>query len=729
MKKLSILCLAAAFACKSSPETKATEGAAAGSPTAPGAASPANPPAAGVAAAGSPSTAAAGPGGAAAGPVAKESATATARPAPASGVDESAMDKSVNACDDFYQYACGAWLKKTPIPEDRATWGRSFSEIFQRNEALLHEIAEKDAKGEADAADPFAKQVGDFYATCMDEANAETASLATLQAELKSIGAVKDARGLAREVARLHAQGARPFFGFGSQQDFRDATQVIGGVDQSGLGLPDRDYYLQNDKHMSDLRALYQDHVGKMLALAGVKDSGKEAARILEMETALARVSMDKVDRRDPKKVYHRLERKGLKAAAPHFLWDEYFKGVGAPDVQAINVAAPQFFEGLDAMLARPKMADVHTYLRWRAIEAAANQLGKQFVDERFRFTRALSGAKVILPRWKRCTAMTDHALGEALGRSFVTTTIGDEGKAMAKDMVVSIESAFEKNLASVEWMDAKAREASLDKLHKIHNKIGYPDNWRDYSSMKIGRESLLANVQAAAEFENKRDLDKIGKPVDRNEWGMSPPTVNAYYDPSMNEMVFPAGIMQTPFFKPDAPLATNFGGLGMVMGHELTHGFDDQGRQFDGDGNLHEWWSPAVTKAFEERAACVAKQYDGYVAVDELHLNGKLTLGENIADIGGLKMAIHALRAKNAGKAAPAAGGLTDEQQAFVSFAQAWCTNYRPEAARTQAQTNPHSTAQWRVNGPVSDSPDFAAAFSCKPGAPMAPQNRCTVW
>ena len=727
MRTLTILCLASVLACKSGPETKEAEGT---TGAAPGAASPANPPAAVVTGAGSPAPSPAGSlGTSPSGPVVKESASAGAKPPPPAGVDESAMDKAINPCDDFYQYSCGSWLKKTPIPEDRATWGRSFSEIFQRNEALLHDIVEKDAKGDADAADPYAKKVGDFYATCMDEEKAESASLATLKGELQAIDGVRDARGLARAVARLHLKGARPFFGFGSQQDFKDATQVIGGVDQSGLGLPDRDYYLKDDKRMSDLRALYEDHVARMLALAGNKNSAKEAKLILGMETTLAKASMDKVERRDPKKVYHRLERKGLKSTAPHFLWDEYFQEVGSPDVQAINVATPQFFEALDAMVTRPKMADLHTYLRWRAVEAAANQLGKQFVEERFRYTRALSGAKAILPRWKRCSAMTDQALGEAVGRSFVTTTIGDDGKAMAKDMVVGIENAFEQNLASVEWMDAKAREASLDKLHKIHNKIGYPDTWRDYSSMKIGRESLLANVQAAAAFEGKRDLDKIGKPVDRNEWGMSPPTVNAYYDASMNEMVFPAGIMQTPFFKPDAPIATNFGGLGMVMGHELTHGFDDQGRQFDGDGNLHEWWSPEVTKAFEDRAACVAKQYDGYVAIEDQHLNGKLTLGENIADIGGLKMAIHALRAKNAGKPAEAVGSLSQEQQAFISFAQAWCTNYRPEAARTQALTNPHSTAQWRVNGPVSDSPDFAAAFSCKQGAPMAPQNRCTVW
>jgi endothelin-converting enzyme/putative endopeptidase len=636
------------------------------------------------------------------------------------------MDKSVDPCTDFYQHACGNWLKTTPIPEDRASWGRGFSEIFQRNEALLHQILEKEAKGERDPADPFGEKVGDFYATCIDEQKAETASLATLQQELKKIDGIKDAKALAAEVALLQAQGARAFFGFGSQQDFKDAKQVIGGADQGGLGLPDRDYYLKDDKRMQDLRALYVDHVEKMLVLAGGKeaDAKKQAKTVMEMETALAKASMDKVDRRDPNKIYHRLERAGLKKAAPHFHWDVYFTALGTPDVQDINVLTPDFFAALDKLVANPKkLADVRTYLRFQAIEGAAPALGQKFVEERFRLTKALTGAKAILPRWKRCTQMTDRALGEALGRSFVTTTIGDDGKKIAKEMIEGIEGAFQRNLDSLEWMDGAAKAASLDKLKKINNKVGYPDKWRDYSSMRIGRESLLANLAEAARFENKRDLDKIGKPVDRTEFGMSPPAVNAYYDPSMNEMVFPAGIMQAPFFKTDAPTPTNYGGLGMVVGHELTHGFDDEGRQFDGDGNLREWWSPEVTKAFTERAECVAKQYDGYVAVEDAHLNGHLTLGENTADIGGLKMALFALRHK-LGKTDP-----KTEQDFFIAFGQTWCTNYRPEAARLQAQTNPHSTAQWRVNGPVSDNPDFAKAFSCKAGAPMAPEKRCTVW
>jgi len=654
-------------------------------------------------------------------PVTPPSAERQASPPPPPGIDLSIIDRAVQPCDDFYRFVCGKWLDRTPIPEDRPLWGRAFSEILERNQDVLRQILEKDVRGEPDPADPFVEKVRDFYAECMDEPKAETASFKTLQEQLAAIDAVRDAKALAREVAQLHRDGAKPFFGYTAQQDYKDATQVIGAVDQSGLGLPDRDYYFKEDKKSVELRALYVDHVGKMLALAGLPDRSK---RIMALETELAKASMDRVSRRDPNKVYHRLDRAGLTKAAPRFDWDDYFTAVGTPEVQALNVTVPPFFEALDGVT--QEFDDLRIYLKWRAIEAAADALGKKFVDERFRFNQALTGAKVLLPRWKRCVTMTDRALGEALGRTFATTSGGEQAKGKAREMIQDIEKAFENNLGTLDWMDEPAKKASLYKLHKIDNKVAFPEKWRDYSKMQIGRESLLANVRAAAQFENARELAKIGKPVDRSEWRMTPPTVNAYYNSSLNEMVFPAGIMQLPFFSPEAPLPSNYGGLGMVMGHELTHGFDDRGRKFDGDGNLHEWWSPQVSKAFTERAECVAKQYDGYVAVDDVHLNGHLTLGENIADIGGLKLMISALRSRGPTQEV---GGFTPEQQAFIAFGQVWCTNYRPEAARTQALTNPHSTGQWRVNGPASDNPDFAKAFSCQPGSPMAPINRCTVW
>ena len=650
---------------------------------------------------------------------------------PKMDVDEAALDRAVSPCDDFYSFACGGWIKNTPIPADRASWSRSFSEIYEQNEYILRGILDADAAApKNDEADPYAQKVGDFWATCMDESKAETASLESLKQLLAGIDQVSDPTSLAREVARQQLGGSSALFEFGSQQDAKDATQVIGGADQGGLGLPDRDFYLKPDR--KKVLDAYRTHVHDMLVLLGESeaDATRDAGVVIEVETTLAKASMDRVERRDPYKVYHRVERKGLVKLAPHFPWDVYFTELGGGELQAINVAVPGFFQELDKLVVAGKWPELRTELRWHQLTSAVPALGKKFVEQNFRFTSQLTGAKEILPRWKRCVSMTDHALGEAVGRSFVARVFPGDSKPVAQEMVKQIEAAFEANLASLPWMDKPTSAQAVVKLRTLVNKIGYPDKWRNYDTLQIGRGSLLENLVAAAAFENKRDLAKIGKPVDRNEWGMTPAAVNAYYEASLNEMVFPSGILQPPFFALLAGLPANHGGIGMVMGHELTHGFDDQGRQFDEKGNLRDWWTKKSAKAYDERTACVVKQYDQYEAVEGVKLNGKLTLGENIADIGGLKLAGLALKRSLEGKPAPEKiAGFDAPQQFFLSFAQSWCSSYRPEMARLQAQTNEHSTPRWRVNGVVSDSPAFQEAFACKAGAPMAPLKRCEVW
>ena len=672
----------------------------------------------------------------AAGAAAKDAAAAAATAEAAAlwkgppAVDEAALDKAAAPCDDFYQYACGTWMKNTPIPNDRSAWTRSFSVINERNETLVKQILEDAAAGKGDSDNPYVKQLGDYYSTCMDESKAETASLATLKAELARIDAVKDAKGAAQLLAALHLRGINALFGFGADQDSKDATQVIGIADQGGIGLPDRDFYLKPDR--KPILDAYQQLVVNQLINLGASDKAAQAQAktILKMETALAQGSMDKVERRDPYKVYHRVDRKGLVSLAKGFGWDAYFAGLGQPDLQAINVVAPDFFKGVDALVgSKARLAGLKTYLRWRMLSGATPTLGAKFVNEAFAFTAKITGQREQLPRWKRCVGMTSAALSEAIGRSYVSRAFGKQSKPMALDMVQRIEAAFEANLASLSWMDEATKQKARDKVHKMANKIGYADAWRDYSALEVGRDSLLKNRLAGAAFESKRELAKIGKPVDRNEHQMPPTLVNAQYNPTMNDMTFPAAILQPPFFSAESFGAVNYGGIGMVVGHELTHGFDDEGRQFDGDGNLKDWWSKEAGEAYKAKAACVARQYSQYDAVEGQKLNGELTLGENIGDNGGLKMTYLAYKALRAGQAPVMQGTFTEDQQLFLAFGQSWCANYRPEVAKLQAQTDPHSTSKWRVNGSVANSPEFAAAFSCKPGSKMAPVERCPVW
>lgn len=647
---------------------------------------------------------------------------------PPASVDVAALDRSVQPCDDFYRFACGGWMEKTPIPPDRPGWFRGFSEIQQRNQIVLRQILEDAAAGKLGA--PYADKLGNFWNACMDEE--QKASVDTLHRELEAIAKVEPGEPLARKVAELQAKGVDAFFGFGSTQDYRDVTQVIGVVDQGGLGLPDRDYYLRDDAKSAEIRENYVAHIARMFALAGTpaEAAKKNAQTVMALETALAQASMARVDRRDPYKIYNRLERDGLEGLAPTFAWDTFFATLDQSDLQKINVTAPDFFRGFDELLKTQDIDAIRTYLQWHLLDASAPALSEPFVQENFAFrSKNLTGEEQILPRWKRCVDATDRVLGEALARPYVALTFGEDGKKQAQELVHGIEGAFEANLARIDWMDDATKARAREKLEAVYNKIGYPDKWRNYDALQVDASSYLANLFSGARFETNRDLAKIGAPVDRTEWFMSPPTVNAYYSPLRNEMVFPAGILQTPFFDTEAPHAANAGGIGMVMGHELTHGFDDKGRRFDAKGNLREWWTPEVGKAYEAKAQCVVDQYAGY-QVQGLNLNGKLTLGENIADIGGLKLAWMALqdRQQKQGEG-PEIEGFTEDQQFFLSFAQSWCANRRPEYARMLVTTDPHSPPEYRVNGSVSNVAGFAEAFSCPAGAPMAPANRCEVW
>ena len=657
------------------------------------------------------------------------------RPTPP-GVDPSAMNERANPCEDFYEYACGGWMKSTEIPADRPRWSRSFDAISERNENILRGILEASAAGKAPEGTAFAQKLGDFYGACMDEARLEGA-LPELKAKLSKVTGAKDLKGLAQQVGSLHALAIFPFFRFGSSTDLKDASQMIGEVDQGGLSLPDRDYYLRDDDKSKALRGLFVEHAKNLFVLLGDAPdvAAKNAAAVLEMETALAKASLSRVERRDPQKLYHRLERKGLKAEAPAFPWDVYFTAAGAKDVQAINVTHPPFFKELERLLKATPAATWKTYVTWQYLLSVTPALPKAFQDERFRFSQNLTGAKEEPARWKKCVRYTNAGLGEALARPFIAQTFGADGKATTQQMVVVLEQAFERDLDTLPWMDAATKAQALVKVRKIVNKIGYPDQWRDYGAVKVSRGSFLESLMGVESFEQARQLAKIGKPVDKAEWLMSPPTVNAYYNPAFNEIVFPAGILQPPFFSREATAPVNFGGMGMVVGHEITHGFDDEGRQYDAEGNLHDWWTEASDKAFRERVACVQKQFDGYTVVDELKVNGALTLGENVADLGGLKLAHSAMEEwlrQNPEEAKRAGGArFTPSQQFFLGYAQAWCSKSRDAFARQLVLVDPHSPPYWRVNGPMGNLPEFQKAFACKADAKiMRPAaDRCEVW
>ncbi len=650
--------------------------------------------------------------------------------APPSGFEASAVDKSVDPCVDFYQYACGSWLKSNPIPSDQAMWGR-FNELAERNRTILHDILDK-----ASANDPnrnaIDQKIGDYYASCMDDKAIEAKGLAPLKPELDRLAALKSKSDLPDLVAHLHQVGVGAFFAVSADQDFKDATQVMATVDQGGIGLPERDYYFKTDEQSAELRKQYVAHVQKMFELMGEAPAkaAADAKVVMDIETALAKGSLDVTSRRDPQKLYHKMSPEELAKIAPAFTWAQYFRTADTPELKSLNVAVPDFFKEFHGLISTTSLKNLKTYLRWQLIHASAAMLPEKFVNENFNFYgKTLTGQQEIRARWKRCVAYTDGDLGEALGIAYVDRTFGKEGKDRTVAMVKQIEKAMDQDLNQLDWMTPETKKAAHEKLEKIANKIGYPDKWRDYSKLQIVRGDALGNSRRANQFEFNRQMNKIGRPVDRQEWFMSPPTVNAYYNPQMNDINFPAGILQPPFFDKNRDETYNYGGIGAVIGHELTHGFDDQGRQFDGNGNLNDWWKPEDNKAFDQRGNCIVDQYASYVAVDDVKLNGKLTEGENVADNGGLRLALMAAMSSLDEKSKGTVDGYTPEQRVFMGWGQVWCENMTPQISRMLAQTDPHSPPKYRVNGTLSNMPEFQKAFGCKADAPMVRKSACRVW
>ncbi len=659
--------------------------------------------------------------------------SSSASPKEIPSFDLTAMDKTADPCVDFYQYACGNWMKNNPIPPDKSAWGR-FNELAEHNRYILRGILEQaQAPGKRTA---IQEKVGDYYAACMDETSIEKLGTEPLTATMNQIAAVKNKQEVIQQVGVMQRNGIEVLFTFEQMPDLHDSRQTIANLDQGGLTLPDRDYYIKDDAKSVETRQKYLEHVQKMFELAGDKPdvAAAEARTVLAVETGLAKATMDRTARRDPKNLDHMMQVTEIAAAAPNFDLTEYFARSGAPKFTNLNVSNPGFFKVVNQQISSTSLDDWKTYLRWRALETYAPTLPKAFVDEDFQFNGAyMSGRKEIEPRWKRCVRSTDQQLGMALGQLYVDKTFGPAGKERTLKMVEAIEAAMHEDIGQLTWMSDTTKQKAYEKLNAVVNNIGYPDKWRDYSTVVVKRDDYAGNVTRASVFEVQRERNKIGKPTDKTDWDMSPPTVNAYYRADMNDITFPAGILQPPFYGQTMDDAVNYGAIGVVIGHELTHGFDDHGRKFDADGNLKNWWTAEDAKAFEERASCTADEYSSFVAVKddkgEVKLNGRLTLGENTADNGGVKLAYMALMNIIGNTPVKPIDGYTPQQRFFISYGQVWCENVTDQQAREWAIIDGHSPGRWRINGVVQNSAAFAQAFGCKAGQPMVSKNACRVW
>ncbi len=656
---------------------------------------------------------------------AQQPATAASKPEPA--LDVTSLDRSVDPCVDFFKYSCGGWIKSNPIPPDQSSWD-TYSKMQDENLGRLREILEA-ASAPDPKRDTASQKIGDYYSSCTDEKAIDAKGVEPLKPDLERIAKIGSKAEIADVAAAMVHNGV--LFRFNSTQDFRDASQVIAEADQGGLGLPDRDYYVKEDAKSVDLRKAYVAHLQKMFELLGDSDAAAaEAQTVMRIETALAKGSMTRVERRVPKNLDHKMTSGELEKITPDFQWQVYFTKVGLPSLASLNVASPGFFKTMNEELQKESLADWKVYLRWHLVHADAPFLSAAFLNENFAFYgKTLRGQQELQPRWKRCTEYVDDDLGEALGQVYVEKYFSPEAKQQALKMVKEIDAAMQQDINSLPWMSAATKQQALVKLQGMANKIGYPDKWRDYSKLEIIRGDELGNVARARKFEFDRQLAKIGKPLDRGEWDMTPPTVNAYYNPQMNDINFPAGVLQPPAFDPNSDAAPNYGDTGGTIGHELTHGFDDEGRQFDAQGNLRDWWTADDGKEFVKRASCISDQYSTYTIIDDIKINGKLTLGEDVADLGGLILAYMAWKEDTKGQNLQPLDDLTPDQRFFVGYGQSWCGQARDETKRLRATVDPHSPEKYRTNGVVSNMPEFQEAFHCKAGSPMVNQNRCRVW